>query len=75
MKQHSIQDYFLIVYLIGWTVVLAGAYMFVITGFTPGKNDNTGLALIFAGLYLTALVGNAQLKAKIAVMERNMREG
>ena len=73
MGKMTIQDCYTIVYLLGWVVVIVGVYMAMSTGLS-GKNDNTGLSVIFGGLYMTCFVRNSQLKLQLAMLEKEMQE-
>ena len=73
MKPMEIKDYYFIVYLLGWAVVSAGVFMALAAGFS-GKSANTGIGVIFGGLYATAFVSNSYLKLKVTMLEKELEE-
>ena len=68
----EIEDYYNIVYLMGWVVVLVGVYMAMSAGFSRGGDSNMGLAVVFGGLYITSFVRNSQLKLKVMMLEKEI---
>lgn len=73
MKQMEIQDYFTLVYILGWLVVCIGVYLTIKAGLTSG-HDDIGLSVIFGGLYMTSFVKNSQLKLQITQMEQERQK-
>lgn len=71
MQQLNMQKYYLAVYLIGWVVVAIGIYMAMKAGLTRSGSEDAGLGVIFGGMYMTAFVKNAELKAKIIELEQD----
>lgn len=73
MRQTNLQDYFSIVYILGWIVMGIGAALMVKAALSKGSED-LGLSLIFGGLYMTAFVKNAWLKVRIIELERQIKD-
>lgn len=73
MKANSIEDYYLIVYALGWVVVAVGIFLIVTAGLTGG-DGNLGLSVVFAGLYVTVFVRNSQLKVRLMLLEKELEK-